>query len=406
MNNMIVFHHNDLDGRAAGFIAALFLDMFEKYADEYLYREIDCCNGSSKLELKPDCRLKQINYNIYDQIVSNVEPGEIVFFVDLTFTDATAYILDELKTLNCNIIWIDHHKSSIDLEESHPEYKDIKGIRSIDRSGAWLTWEWFANPINQAEADIDYYSKINMFYTTITQGCPIHPEKTSLIPKTITEKSPIPLFVRLTDDYDRWIHAFKESKSFNLAHMMYGSSPLCGFWYHLFLEYLSTEMNLTSIRCDECQTSDNDEFVNNVERYLDTLKLKSDSPLGLALSKGDIMLSYDLKTKRTQWYSGGFEGYLTDGTNTYRAAILNIRSNSDCFPDEIIDEYDLVSIYAFNGGETSVGKFKYSFYTNKDNVDCNAIAQYYSPSGGGHASAAGCYSDEFIYEDYGPINKD
>ena len=374
--------------------------MFEKYADGYLYREVEC-NGGVNLELKPGNQIIQINYNTMHKIIDNIKPKETAVIVDLSFAEGTKYVIDHLKSLDCKIIWIDHHKSSIELQEEYPELKEIKGIRDASRSGAWLTWTWFSNPSNAFAYGV---TTKNKFYSTRIKSCPVYPEKAELTPRTITYNSPVPLFVVLTDDYDRWVNTFSESKELNLAHSMYGMSPKCNFWYHLFLGYLSFEMEVFSERCDECQNADNEDYVNRIKRYLRDLKLANDTCLGISLNKGETMLYYDIKTKRMQWHSGGFMGFVKDiNGNRYRAAILNIRSNSDCFPPEVLDEYDVVSVYNFNGGETSVGKFKYSFYSSHDEVDCSAIAKYYSESGGGHAGAAGCYSNEFIYEDYGPI---
>ena len=57
-----------------------------------------------------------------------------------------------------------------------------------------------------------------------------------------------------------------------------------------------------------------------------------------------------------------------------------------------IKEYDaVIPFYYING------KWKYSIFTEKDNVDCESIAKYYG--GGGHKKAAGWVIDDLIFEE-------
>jgi oligoribonuclease NrnB/cAMP/cGMP phosphodiesterase (DHH superfamily) len=79
--------------------------------------------------------------------------------------------------LDGRIIWIDHHKSSI---ESHP--KDIKGYRIDGVAACRLAWQWFNRP-----KDDEAYPIIAL-------------KKEDYVNRTVSE----PLAVRLAGEYDIW----------------------------------------------------------------------------------------------------------------------------------------------------------------------------------------------------------
>lgn len=141
---MKCFYHNDIDGRCAGAIVARFTNNYNKQDFiEYKY------DGPIPTEL--------------------ITEGEDVYFVDLSFSANSKDKLDEiLHEKHCNLVWCDHHDSSMNLIMDHPEYAEIPGIRKIGISGAALTWMYF-------------------------YGCPF-------------EK--IPRFVQLVSDFDCWIFSY------------------------------------------------------------------------------------------------------------------------------------------------------------------------------------------------------
>lgn len=129
---MKCFYHNDIDGRCAGAIVANFTDNYDKRD----YYEVDYV-----MQLPLD----------------KIQDGEQVWFVDYSFKENTMYVLDSLINRNCDIIWIDHHTSSINLQEQHKELKLIKGMRQEDISGAGLTYMYCHN---KSFEDIPYYVKL------------------------------------------------------------------------------------------------------------------------------------------------------------------------------------------------------------------------------------------------------
>ena len=82
----------------------------------------------------------------------------------------------KMKALNERLIWIDHHKSSI---ETHP--KEIPGYRIDGVSACRLAWQWFT-------ATIDQLAEMAL------------PEKQTYVLREVTE----PLAVRLAGEYDIW----------------------------------------------------------------------------------------------------------------------------------------------------------------------------------------------------------
>lgn len=112
---MKCFYHNDMDGRCAGSIVAAFTGNYNKND----YFEV---GYSSPLP------------------IDKVKDMEQVWFVDYSFKEDTKYILDELINKTCNIVWIDHHTSSMRLLEKYPILNCIRGLRQEGISGAALTY--------------------------------------------------------------------------------------------------------------------------------------------------------------------------------------------------------------------------------------------------------------------------
>jgi len=129
---MKCFYHNDLDGRCAGAIVAQYKNNYNK--EDFF----------------------EVDY-VMELPIDKIVDGEEVWFVDYSFKSSTRNILSGLITKGCNIIWIDHHTSSINLQEDYLWTKDIQGIRKDGISGAALTYMYCYNK----EFDkIPYYIKL------------------------------------------------------------------------------------------------------------------------------------------------------------------------------------------------------------------------------------------------------
>lgn len=129
---MKCFYHNDLDGRCAGSIVAQYRNNFNK--EDFF----------------------EVDYTMTLPL-DKINDGEEVWFVDYSFKEETKVILLSLQDRGCNVIWIDHHTSSINLQNENPEFKAIKGIRQEGISGAGLTYMYC---YNKEFNDIPYYVKL------------------------------------------------------------------------------------------------------------------------------------------------------------------------------------------------------------------------------------------------------
>lgn len=150
---MKCFYHNDMDGKCAGSIVARATGNYNP--KDYIMYNYD---GEIPTEL--------------------IEDDETVYFVDLSFSVNS---IDKLKEIveakHCNLIWCDHHSSSMDILKKYPEFNKVKGIRKEGISGAALTWMYLME----------------------------------------CEFNDIPLFVKYISDYDCWQHKYKESLYFKYA---------------------------------------------------------------------------------------------------------------------------------------------------------------------------------------------
>ncbi len=129
---MKCFYHNDLDGRCAGSVVALY---------ENNYRQED---------------FYEVDY-VQDLPIEVIEENEKVYLVDYSFK---AHTLEQLKSVlqkTTDIVWIDHHDSSIKLEQECEWLKIIEGVRTKEASGAALA---YMHLFNKSLDDIPYYIKL------------------------------------------------------------------------------------------------------------------------------------------------------------------------------------------------------------------------------------------------------
>ena len=166
---MKCFYHNDIDGKSAGAIVARKTGNYNK--EDY------------------------IMYDYSKPIpVELIKPRETVYFVDLSFSPAS---LDDLKTivydLHCDLIWCDHHDSSMVLLQQMPMFNKIKGKRKIGISGAALTYMYLYN----------------------------------------CEYEFIPQFLKHISDFDCWMFKYEDTLAFKYAIEMHDHDALDLLWNQL-----------------------------------------------------------------------------------------------------------------------------------------------------------------------------
>lgn len=130
---MKIFHHNDMDGYGAASLV-----VFEYMKDKTILEDYKKIIEESCIELTHDHEKDKEKFN-------TIEDGELVFIVDYSFGINTKEWLDNILKKTEKIVWIDHHKTSLELVEKYPEYKDIKGLLFNGISGTALTYIYFTH---------------------------------------------------------------------------------------------------------------------------------------------------------------------------------------------------------------------------------------------------------------------
>lgn len=111
---MKCFHHNDADGRLAGY---------------WVHKRFPHLTKDDFIE---------IDYGMEDDWMSKFDNDEPIIIVDFSFEpDYMREIMKKTK----NITWIDHHISSIKKYENFDS--EIKGLRYDGIAGCMLTWAYF-----------------------------------------------------------------------------------------------------------------------------------------------------------------------------------------------------------------------------------------------------------------------
>lgn len=165
-----IIHHNDPDGRMAGFI------MYKHFTEKYEGTPIETLEANYEMTF---------NFSKYTK-------DDIVCIVDYSLNNRWYSALTE-KVDKGNIIWIDHHKSAID---GYPEQKDLKGIRIDGLSGCELSQLYYMGYRQREHGSFDLFQEEN--------------------PDNVVnaKEIEIPEVVRLIGDYDCWRHEIKNSLEF------------------------------------------------------------------------------------------------------------------------------------------------------------------------------------------------
>jgi oligoribonuclease NrnB/cAMP/cGMP phosphodiesterase (DHH superfamily) len=200
---MKCFYHNDLDGRCAGAIVA-------KYENNY--------NREDFFE---------VDY-IMELPLDKIQKDEKVYFVDYSFKKDTIWQLEDILQKTDNIIWIDHHTSSLNLEKEMSWLKQIKGIRQDKVSGAGLTYMYLYN-------------------------CSF---------------DELPYHVKLVSDYDCWIYDYdSDTTNFKLGIETKNYDALDNIWIELFdtkeIMSIINDVILTGMTIKKYIDMDNAQYLKN-----------------------------------------------------------------------------------------------------------------------------------------------
>lgn len=330
----IIFHHNDDDGivSASIVIKDLLMNVYN-YEDE------------KRAYTKSDIKTFSIDYTVdLRELVKDYDLScSTVYFLDYSFSNVkNQEWLLELVDNNVDVIWIDHHKTSIDLCKNDERFDKIHGVRCEYGSGAMLCYidAKVGLPIRRYD-----YQNEEIFNKELEQSNPNR-------------------FIRLIDDYDRWAKKYEDSNYFHYGCQL-PSDPF-------------DDIILNGYLC------------NRISYDVNPPKTVSDINVDTAINNGKLIMNYQaLQDKEFHVGMYSFEFFIKCDKRKYKCLALNRKGNSIMFGNKI-DEYDIVCPFYFNGD-----KWSYSLFTGKDDVNCEQIAK--SLGGGGHRKAAGFTSNKLIF---------
>jgi len=174
MKTTVIFHSADFDGLFCREIARKFLPEAELIGWNF---------GDTPLDAT------EVNQRLYIMDLPMDKPFGLDF---VTATEVSpANVRDAVGLAYRDVVWIDHHKSSI---ESHP--KDISGYRIDGVAACRLAWQWLAAFGRfEAQSTIEAHSQEGMAW--FMAHYPL-PKKSDFIDRNVEE----PLAVRLAGEYD------------------------------------------------------------------------------------------------------------------------------------------------------------------------------------------------------------
>ena len=200
---MKVFYHNDTDGRCAGAVIYHYINSFT----EVILVE------SNFFEMEYS---KPFPLDI-------VKPNETVYILDFHVQDDDEF--RQLQRITKNIILIDHHKTTLQHREEHPElYENLKlCVLDVNHSGCWLTWEYVTD---------DY------------------------LVMTGNDWPEVPMAIKLIDDMDRWVWQYPGTKGFTVGLKLYPHQPWDEVWTELFGKHQWSLISRIAVDGETCAKFD------------------------------------------------------------------------------------------------------------------------------------------------------
>ena len=316
MKSVLIVHHCDNDGYGA---AAIIAHAIGK-------DKVDYIEASYEVPLKK--LIKNTNYRT-------------IYFVDYSISTKENALFVMKLNKERDVIWIDHHKSSIDMIEEMPELSDLYGYRVIGISGTGLSWIYALNHLaldregvtdTLLSATTARIEQVSDTYTTISKEMGNVFLRKLMCPKTL----------HLINRWDIW-DIDDRVLDFN-----YG------------LDISRPEDLLSIFRSEEI------DFQTQAK----------------AIHDGVVIRRHVEKEDKENCDKNGFEIKIQYENNTYSCFCLNTNHFSSLAFGDRVNDYDIVMPFNYNGR-----KWRYSMYTVKTGVDCSRIAKRFA--GGGHPQAAG-----------------
>lgn len=186
---MIVFHHNDADGRCA--------------ARWVLEAKLERDKRGGPGELITFIEMDYAKQVPFDMVMENEE----VYIVDFSFEPED---MRKLLSITKNVIWIDHHKTAIEKYQGF-EY-DIPGLRYNSIAGCMLTYCYLFHMTEYGVGKV---------------AADFQPSMTEFAPR----------FTKLIADWDVWSFEYgDETRQFVTALNAEDTRPESDFWYYLMTD--------------------------------------------------------------------------------------------------------------------------------------------------------------------------
>lgn len=361
---MIVYHHNDMDGKSAGYLVhrmkpKTILDtpysyVMMTYEDEF-----------NKHSLKDD-----------------------VFIVDLSISEKTYPRLLEICRTARTVTWIDHHESSAEVIKNHKdELQSIKNLTyfiSKEACGAALTYAYFNIPqeelkkIRQTNPDEEYEIKATYtptsfsnrpgYYTGTIHVTTIKRSKKNHIDSvwfSYTVKLPQWLF--FVDDFDCWKLRSKDTEYFKFG---------CETQDSAVVKYNKKE-DTKYFNTKFWGQFDNDDPTEEVCKHF--------LSVGKAIS--DFEHSENFRNLR--------HTFVWEYEDTQFICLNTTKKSSMSF-EHLMKKYPAAIAFSYTG---STGSWSYSVYADAEvsNFNCQKFAEKFG--GGGHVGAAGFVTKRLIFTD-------
>lgn len=341
---MFCYHHIDIDGKAAGWIV-------HKWADR---------NG-----VKNDpTDYAMTNYG--DNFDKHRDGEDIVFIVDLSFTEPTYDRLMHVCNTAKRVIWIDHHSSSKDLVMRHKNELDMKEnlVYLVDdhACGALLTYAFcmfslieinlYVSKYKNLSFDFDKENKSGIYISITSYDDVGGIENRCSHSKKYSRDSAI----NMIDDHDRWIHDNPSTSFFILG---------CDAEY---TGVVGNQLCNTQLRFNDRFWDSLNFYPSETSWYDRTEKL---------IREGKVIQKY-LNSLYSRQMRNTFEVMI----NNHRCLVKNAMGNSTHFMNKY-EKYDAVILFWYDG---STGLWNHSIYSS-GKFNCQEFAEQFG--GGGHKGAAG-----------------
>ena len=341
---MICYHHNDLDGKAAAF-----------------------CVHKFKPNTIPDSAESYHQCTYESKFDKHTEKDDVII-VDLSISPSTYNNLLEVCKTARTVTWIDHHKSSLDIVEAHKdELQSIKNLTyfiSDCACGAALTFAYFKTSqlklkeIRQTNSDEQY--EILATYNKGSIDVTAHKRNKKDPTNNIWYNTRIvlPKWLYYIDDYDCWKKIDANTDIFTLG-----------------CDTNNTAFTFNNKRAERLEFNPFWDKLNNtgfIAELLDHGKSVYDY----------IHSRYYRELKYTfEWTYKGTTFICKNGTG-----------NSWSF-EHFIKKYPATILFYYDG---SCGKWKYSCYADAESdFNCKEFCEQFG--GGGHEKAAGFSTDKLIF---------